>query len=42
MSKKTMQDVALAGKRVLIRVDFNVPRSKTTRRPVSHRLPATV
>lgn len=30
MSKKTMQDVALAGKRVLIRVDFNVPRSKTT------------
>ena len=30
MAKKTMQDVELTGKRVLIRVDFNVPRSKTT------------
>jgi len=30
MAKKTMQDVELSGKRVLIRVDFNVPRSKTT------------
>lgn len=30
MAKKTMQDVKLTGKRVLIRVDFNVPRSKTT------------
>ena len=25
-----MQDIELTGKRVLIRVDFNVPRSKTT------------
>ena len=30
MAKKTMQDVELTGKRVLIRVDFYVPRSKTT------------
>ena len=30
MLKQTMQDVELTGKRVLIRVDFNVPRSKTT------------
>lgn len=30
MSKKTIKDVDLRGKRVLIRVDFNVPRSKTT------------
>lgn len=30
MSKKTMKDVALSGKRVLIRVDFNVPRNKQT------------
>jgi phosphoglycerate kinase len=25
MNKKTMRDVELAGKRVLVRVDFNVP-----------------
>ncbi|KXK22568.1 MAG: phosphoglycerate kinase, partial [Chloroflexi bacterium OLB15] len=25
MNKKTIRDVALAGKRVLVRVDFNVP-----------------
>ena len=30
MTKKAMQDIELTGKRVLIRVDFNVPRSKTT------------
>lgn len=30
MLKKTMKDIDLVGKRVLIRVDFNVPRSKTT------------
>lgn len=30
MSKKSMQDMELAGKRVLVRVDFNVPRNKTT------------
>lgn len=30
MAKKTMQDVELTGKRVLVRVDFNVPRNKAT------------
>ncbi len=25
MSKKTVRDIDLAGKRVLVRVDFNVP-----------------
>ncbi len=30
MAKKTMRDVAFRGKRVLVREDFNVPRSKTT------------
>ena len=30
MTKKSMQDMELTGKRVLIRVDFNVPRNKTT------------
>ena len=30
MAKKTMQDIELTGKRVLVRVDFNVPRNKTT------------
>ena len=30
MSKKSMQDIELTGKRVLVRVDFNVPRNKTT------------
>ncbi|MDD3612993.1 MAG: phosphoglycerate kinase [Caldicoprobacterales bacterium] len=28
MSKKTLEDVSLAGKRVLVRVDFNVPLDK--------------
>ena len=30
MAKKSMQDIELIGKRVLVRVDFNVPRNKTT------------
>ena len=30
MAKKSMQDIELTGKRVLVRVDFNVPRNKTT------------
>ncbi len=31
MRKKTVRDVDVAGKRVLVRVDFNVPLDKTTR-----------
>ena len=30
MSKKSMQEIELSGKRVLVRVDFNVPRNKVT------------
>jgi len=30
MNKKTLRDVQFAGKRVLMRVDFNVPQDKTT------------
>ena len=30
MGKKTIQDIDVAGKRVLVRVDFNVPRDKDT------------
>lgn len=30
MGKKTVEDIDLDGKRVLVRVDFNVPRDKTT------------
>ncbi|MEK7324437.1 MAG: phosphoglycerate kinase, partial [Chloroflexota bacterium] len=29
MNKKTIRDIDLKGKRVLVRVDFNVPLSKT-------------
>ena len=31
MSKKTLRDVDLKGKRVLMRVDFNVPMAKGRR-----------
>ena len=31
MDKKTIRDIEVAGKTVLVRVDFNVPRSKETR-----------
>lgn len=30
MDKKTIRDIEVAGKTVLVRVDFNVPRSKET------------
>ena len=30
MNKKTIRDVDLSGKRVLVRVDFNVPLDGTT------------
>ncbi len=30
MKKKTVRDIDVAGKRVLVRVDYNVPRDKTT------------
>ncbi|MBT4511742.1 MAG: phosphoglycerate kinase, partial [Chloroflexi bacterium] len=30
MGKKTVKDIDTTGKRVLIRVDFNVPRDKST------------
>ena len=30
MGKKTVEDINVNGKRVLVRVDFNVPRDKTT------------
>jgi len=30
MDKKTVRDVEVAGKRVLVRVDFNVPLDKAT------------
>ena len=30
MGKKTIEDVNVRGKRVLVRVDFNVPRNKET------------
>lgn len=32
MNKKTIRDIDVAGKRVLVRVDFNVPLDKETRR----------
>ena len=30
MDKKTIKDIEVAGKTVLVRVDFNVPRNKET------------
>ena len=30
MDKKTIKDIEVAGKEVLCRVDFNVPRNKET------------
>ena len=30
MGKKTVQEIDVKGKRVLVRVDFNVPRDKAT------------
>ena len=30
MGKKTIEDINVRGKRVLVRVDFNVPRDKET------------
>ena len=30
MDKKTIKDIEVAGKTVLVRVDFNVPRDKET------------
>ena len=30
MGKKTLEDISVKGKRVLVRVDFNVPIDKTT------------
>ena len=30
MNKKTIRDIDVKGKTVLVRVDFNVPRDKTT------------
>ncbi|HET7923660.1 MAG TPA: phosphoglycerate kinase, partial [Rhodanobacteraceae bacterium] len=32
MNKKTIRDIDVVGKRVLVRVDFNVPIDKETRR----------
>ena len=32
MNKKTIRDIDVDGKRVLVRVDFNVPLDKETRR----------
>ena len=30
MNKKTIRDIDVAGKRVLVRVDFNVPLGRST------------
>jgi 3-phosphoglycerate kinase len=32
MQKKTIRDIDISGKRVLVRVDFNVPIDKATSR----------
>ena len=39
-NKKTVYDIDVAGKKVLLRCDFNVPQDKHRRRPADHPLPA--
>ena len=40
MDKKTIKDIEVAGKTVLVRVDFNVPRNKETGEISSFILPS--
>ena len=37
MKKKTFKDIDVAGKRVFVRVDFNVPQDDTTGKIVGFR-----
>ena len=42
VKKKTVRDIDVAGKRVFVRVDFNVPQDKATRKiTVTRSLPAS-